>query len=342
MKREDNWLDRYNLLVKYKKEHGNTDVPYNYKENGIKLGHWVAVQRFAYFNSCRLNPYQIKILNKLDFKWNYNEETWIEKYEQLKKYKDENGNINVHKNDIFNGVNLYSWITAQKQRYKNHELSKDQIKKLEELGIVWSINDEKWNQKYKLLEGYYQEHGNIDVPKEYEVNEIRLGTWLRTQRQAYIGKNSCKITQEQIDKLNKLGMIWSINDEKWDEKYEIVEEYYQKHGNIDIAPEYKIDGIKLGYWLQSQKQAYIGQGKCKINKKQIVKLNKLEIDWSKHDTNLLNKPISKIPNIKVYKEVLNNRVDYILRDLTLEGINQINSKKDQQAIEKELIKRIWR
>ena len=73
----------------------------------------------------------------------------------------------------------------------------------------------EWMYWYHELEKYYEEHGNIDIPYKYETeDEIKLGTWLATQRQAYKGKGTWKITKEQIGLLSDLNVEWSIRDTK--------------------------------------------------------------------------------------------------------------------------------
>ena len=60
-----------------------------------------------------------------------------------------------------------------------------------------------------MLVEYKKEHGNIDVPYNYEVNGVKLGNWLVNQRQAYRSKGKRHITQTQIILLNRLDPNWA-------------------------------------------------------------------------------------------------------------------------------------
>ena len=71
-----------------------------------------------------------------------------------------------------------------------------------------------WMFKYRLLEKYYYEHGNIDVPAFYEVDGIKLGDWVSTLRSTYSGVGRGKMNQYQVELLNKLGMDWNVKDTK--------------------------------------------------------------------------------------------------------------------------------
>lgn len=341
---QQSWDTYYNLLLEYYNKHGNINIPRDYQINGIKLGNWLQSQCQAYKGNgtYKITQEQIDKLNKLGIVWEKIKiYSWNEYYNLLVEYKNEYGNIDVPRKYVKNGIKLGIWLKTQRDKYKYNpnRLSSSQITKLNDLGIKWDFDEENWNRNYQLLKKYHNEHGNIDLPQNYEVNGIKLRRWLDNQKQAF--KNNIKSNQEHIDALNKLGIKWNYNTEKWYEIYQILKDYYQRNGNIDLKNDlefYEVD-VDLKIWLQSQRQAYVGNIKLKLDNKKIVLLNQVNIDWNTKNTKLLNK---KITDIKVYNKILNKRANYILRDLTLEGINQINSKDNQQVIEKELIKRIWR
>lgn len=266
--------------------------------------------------------------------------SWNDYYNALVIYYKKYGNIDVPGKYQIKGLKLGIWLMGQRQAYKGHsssKISKEQISKLNELGMKWDIRV-TWDEHYKLLEEYYNEHGNIDIPQNYVVNGVCLGTWLSTQRQIYKGKIKCNLTQEQISKLNKLGMKWELNN-NLEEIYKLIEEYYNEHGNIDIPQDYEVNGIKLGIWLTTRRQAYRDKGSFRITKEQIIRLNKYNMDWIPNDTRILNKNIS---NMNIYNSVLLDRMNYVLRDLTLEKINSIDTKETKEEIEKLIIKKIWK
>ncbi|MCI5967327.1 MAG: helicase associated domain-containing protein, partial [Tenericutes bacterium] len=73
-----------------------------------------------------------------------------------------------------------------------------------------------WMDKYNLAKIYYEHYSNLEIPQtfktvngyEYDENGIALGTWVTTQRKAYKGKGSYKITENQIHLLEEIGMKW--------------------------------------------------------------------------------------------------------------------------------------
>jgi hypothetical protein len=65
------WMEAYDRLVAYKKQHKSTRVPRTYidENNDIPLGRWVSTQRTAY-NQGLLLEKRKDLLNSIDFAWN--------------------------------------------------------------------------------------------------------------------------------------------------------------------------------------------------------------------------------------------------------------------------------
>ena len=194
-------------------------------------------------------------------------EKWLKKYELAKRYYKEHGNLlvpRVYKIELNNEIiDLGAWINNQRQAYKNRNnrhISEKKIKLLEEIGMVWSSeksNDEilksKWLRKYELAKKYYEEHGDLLIPFSYVVTfadeKINLGAWMNTQRLAYKGTSSSKINEEQISKLEQIGMIWDVKTYKDIDKY-LEEQYilYEK-GMLDEQQITKL--LKEGIFMYS-------------------------------------------------------------------------------------------
>ena len=67
-------------------------------------------------------------------------------------------------------------------------------------------DDVKWMAKYRWAMEYYIQHGDLYVPPKYETEDgIKLGGWIRTQRSC---KKNNDLSQERINMLEKIGMIW--------------------------------------------------------------------------------------------------------------------------------------
>ena len=228
----DTWDEKYQIAKKYYEKHGNLLIPYNYKINGINLGHWISKQRKDYKNN-KLIQERIDLLNEIEMVWNIkghtskpkdtsiNDDIWEEKYELAKKYYEEHGNLLVPQKYKINGVYLGHWISNQRELYKAGLLSEKRIKKLEAIGMVWYVekadkyNIEKfntiWEEKYELAKKYYEEHGNLLVPQSYEINGVYLGHWICNQR---INYEKGLLIKERIKKLEAIYMVWNFKKYK--------------------------------------------------------------------------------------------------------------------------------
>ena len=65
--------------------------------------------------------------------------------------------------------------------------------------------------------------------------------------------------EHQKHRLDEIGMVWDPYWERWWEKYQVAKTYYQAHGHLNLPVNYVTEeGVKLGMWLSSQRQAMRG------------------------------------------------------------------------------------
>ncbi len=230
------------------------------------------------------------------------------------------------------GVNLGSWVSIQRMAYKNKgnlKLTDYQIKLLEKIEMIFDVHSDTWMKKYKLAESYYEHYGNLEIPRnfktsngyEYDEQGIRLGNWINIQRQAYKGKGTYKITEEQKELLKRIGFSLNIRIDSWQKKYNLAESYYKHHGNLEIPQnfkttngyEYNEEGIKLGVWINNQRVAYKNKGNLKLTDYQIKLLEKIEIKWFNNniDKKLQSEIINEQNKAKKQKEILNRLRSYL-------------------------------
>ena len=157
---------------------------------------------------------------------------WLEKYVLAKKYYEYHGNLEVpsrfktkngYEYDKY-GVRLGRWISTQRNAYNGtciNKITENQIKLLDSIGMRWNNRNlmNQWLKRYELAKKYYEYHGNLKILRkfktkngyEYDENGIRLGRWISAQRTACNGTSNNKITEDQMELLDKIGMIWDVN-----------------------------------------------------------------------------------------------------------------------------------
>ena len=175
--------------------------------------------------------------------------TWELNYSLAKIYFEKYGSLEIKQNFKTlngidydeNGYNLGQWQSWQRKKYKKSKLSKERKDLLEKIGMRFETrdNDEVWNQMYMLVELYFKEYGNLEIPSKFKTlngtdedeNGYNLGIWLVSQRQMY---KKGKLSPERKELLDQIGMIWEIRKRK-DKKQELCNEYlipYEEVENI--------------------------------------------------------------------------------------------------------------
>ncbi len=130
------WMNKYQELVEYKRTHGTTSVPLNWKENP-QLSSWVQQQQ----RTCK-EQWRIDLLNDIDFDWSIwsvlETQRWMNKYKELVEYKKTYGTACVPLNWKEN-PQLSSWVELQR-RTCNEQWRIDLLNDIDFDWSVWSIN----------------------------------------------------------------------------------------------------------------------------------------------------------------------------------------------------------
>lgn len=270
------WENGYEHAAAYYEEHGNLDVHSRYVcEDGFKLGSWISNNRSWKINNSHtgvLNHDRINRLDNIGMIWNKNNMLWEKNYIAAFEYFKEHGDLNVPAAYITpEGIRLGLWINSQKQiragKTKGTALTEEQIGRLDMIGMFWENKYEmQWNRAYAAAYEYYKKYGTLDIPAAYKTETgIALGKWIRRQR------TNKKLNDQQKHMLDKIGMIWRIED-PWEIRYKLAKEYYDEHGNIDLPQKYVVNNVWLGKWLYMQRK-----NKNHLTLKQIQKLNDIGI-----------------------------------------------------------------
>ena len=228
---------------------------------------------------------QIQRLDDIGMVWgNRREIAWQHGFEVAKKYHDTYGNLMVPGKYVDpDGYPLGQWIIKTRQQKLNGRLKEERIAQLDEIGMVWNIFDTKWEKAYALAAAYYEENGNLNIPRSYVTAAgERLGQWVASQQWAY---PKGKLTDEQVERLNRIGMYWgNRNDRQWNEGYQEAKRYFDAHGNLNVPAEYvSPNGYNLGNWVKRQRYTRQNPEKsCAVlTEERIAKLDEIGMRWEK-------------------------------------------------------------
>lgn len=224
--------DYYKELLVYFEREGHIDIPQSYinPSTGCKLGLYLTRLRNIRKKTDRghLSQDQINRLNALGMKWVKREHPYRDfdyYYQQLIKFYRREGHIKVPTRfiDPDTGCHLGNFINCVRQakRGTGHDivLTYRQIEMLNDLGMVWQVQASPlpFDTYYEELLRYYRREGHIRVPGNYIVpeNGCKLGKFIQRMRAIRAGTASSGfITQEQIAKLDAMGMVWNASNSK--------------------------------------------------------------------------------------------------------------------------------
>ena len=345
------WELMFSEAEKYYKEFGNLEVERRYKtKDGYSLGHWIFTQRSVYRGEQygKLDEDRIEKLNSIGMVWDgVKDLSWQRFYDCAKAYYDENGNLAVPVSYIDkNGVKLGAWIsnlrTYRKNGAQSAYLTKERVKKLDSIGMIWDQNDWLWDKYFAAAQEYFVKHGDLNFGSKYVTADgLRLGAWLNKQRLIRNGANvGAKLSNDKIEKLSSIGMVWaSKRDSSWEYGYRKALEHFEKFGNLDVAATFVTDdGFKLGDWLSNKREK-----KDRLSSERKEKLSALGMVWEKPDPwevrfELAKKYFENHGNLKIPSSY---RPDGIWLNKWVNEQKQIYlGKRKGKALTKEQIKRL--
>ena len=181
---------------------------------------------------------------------------------------------------IHSGVPVGKWLELQRQVQAGQRpgrLTAEQAAKLEKLGIRWNHRLEAaWEKGFTSAQKYRTEHGDLLVPVRYrDKNDFALGEWIVYNRQRYLGGN---LTQNRIERLEAIGMVWSTSNDLWEQNYAAATQYYLEHGDLEVPIKYETpSGFGLGVWLGAQRAAHKAG---ELPQEQVARLDALGMDWT--------------------------------------------------------------
>mmetsp|Transcript_13502 Transcript_13502/g.20535 ORF Transcript_13502/g.20535 Transcript_13502/m.20535 type:complete len:802 (+) Transcript_13502:233-2638(+) len=153
----DDWETMISSLRHFRDTHGHCFVPMNLPSSP-GLGDWVNQKRKAYQQQ-KLALGQIKELNNIgldlnatdfDYFRGANKALWNENFEEVKRFREENGHCNLHKprNFSIEATLVLSWAQQQRDLHwmqKRNQvflyLTQERFEKLHSLGFNWTTNE---------------------------------------------------------------------------------------------------------------------------------------------------------------------------------------------------------
>ncbi|CAJ1947833.1 unnamed protein product [Cylindrotheca closterium] len=144
----EQWEERVEALLEFRRIHGHCSVPYDYPANP-SLSRWVKRQRYQYKlfrlgQASAMTERRIQTLESIGFVWDTYTAAWERRISELRAYRAENGDCNVPATYQVNRK-LAAWVKCQRRQYKLYQegkpstLTADRVAALNRMGFHWEM-----------------------------------------------------------------------------------------------------------------------------------------------------------------------------------------------------------
>lgn len=265
------WEKMFAALVKYKKLHGDCNVPQGDPDNP-QLGSWVDSQR-KHRKQEALTQERIQQLDALGFTWDMRAASWEELFSALVEYKKAHGDCNVPY-DWQDNPRLGTWVVMQRQAKKGkkrNSLNGERIRRLDGLGFIWDPRDICWEEMFAALIAYKAKHGDCAVPKVWPENQPLAG-WVFTQRRTM---KQGSLGNDRVRRLNEIAFIWDTLDDYWERMFAALVAFKAVHGHCNV-PRGWLENPALARWINRHRNE---KKQGTLTKDHISRLDTLGFVW---------------------------------------------------------------
>lgn len=151
----------------------------------------------------------------------YQAENWTEKFEELLRFREENGHCLVPNCHPENPA-LAQWTKRQRYQYKLKQdgkrstITDERVRALDEAGFVWDSHKAVWAERLEELKDFKKQFKHCNVPSRYKPNH-QLAIWVKRQRRQWKNKldrlPNC-MTDERQRALEAIGFVWDMKKGK--------------------------------------------------------------------------------------------------------------------------------
>lgn len=240
---------------------------------------------------------------------------WNDMYYKLLAWKeDHDGDLTVpcEADSDEETKKLSRWVINQRSAYKyfmngdTKHIKDHRIDALNEIGFVWSVNDQLWDKNFDELSRYHAENGHFDVKlkqnKKLACFISRLRTAMKHQKAGLI---QAELTEERISRLNSIGFIWDTKREprksssketvQFDAMYQHLVSFKETYGHTkvnklekewkkgEVKPDKKVyRRLPLFLAFARKEKLRFDEGQpCSLDAEKFRMLTDLGVEWRK-------------------------------------------------------------
>ncbi|BCL33438.1 helicase associated domain-containing protein [Streptomyces aurantiacus] len=147
---------------------------------------------------------------------------------------------------------LGQWVAEQRWAYGAGQMSGQRAARLEKLGMVWSLADERFQENLEAAKAYYEQHWTLCAPRSASVLDRPLGMWLANLRRqgALDGHPEWESALLEVDE--DWNPKWPAD---WQRHYAALREMVaEENVPVHVEPGVTVHGMDIGRWLERMRR----------------------------------------------------------------------------------------
>ncbi|MEU3297915.1 Helicase associated domain protein [Streptomyces longwoodensis] len=177
---------------------------------------------------------------------------WARGWAALKRFAEREGHARVPYGRKEGAYPLGQWVAEQRRAYGAGQMSGLRAARLEKLGMVWSLADERFQENLEAARAYYEQHWTLCAPRSATALDRPVGQWLSNLRRpgALDGHPEWKAALEAVDA--DWNPEWPAD---WQRHYAALRELMaDEDGQAEVLPGFTVHGMDIGKWLARQRK----------------------------------------------------------------------------------------
>lgn len=200
---------------------------------------------------------------------------WARGWAKLKAFTEREHHARVPYGHREGATPLGQWVAEQRRAYGAGQMTGRRAARLEKLGMVWSLADERFQENLEAAKAYYDDHWTLCAPRSATALDRPVGQWLSNLRRA--GALAEHPAWEAA--LNEVDEDWNPGwSAEWQRHFAAVREMLAEElaesesGLVYIEPGVTVHGMDVGKWLERQRQHEVWHGLMEGQRERLERL----------------------------------------------------------------------
>ncbi|MEV6536354.1 Helicase associated domain protein [Streptomyces sp. NPDC051639] len=182
---------------------------------------------------------------------------WARGWAALRRYTDRETHARVPYGHREGAYPLGQWVAEQRRVYGAGQMTGQRAARLEQLGMVWSPADERFQENLEAARAYYDQHWTLCAPRSATALDRPVGQWLSNLRRpgALDGRPEWETALCEVDV--DWNPAWPAD---WQRHYAALRELVaEEYGRLEVLPGVTVHRMDIGKWLAKQRKPAVWQ-----------------------------------------------------------------------------------